>query len=214
MEHLYVLNSSLFHENIDFSCAFLIQKRLLQLWTESPKKEVFSLVKSLGSIDSDLVNIMYPSTTTRSPRSIMKPLKLKANECRVLLTIGYPVFKKYLPEKYYIHLQKLAFGIHIGESSSISQQQLSDMDVLLSSFVDDFPYHERYIVQTIHCVKHFATTTKDFGPLSNYSTFNFESIIGKNTKIFECFIDVNYLNVSFIHRMFMFVSSWHKRTWC
>ncbi|CAF4093074.1 unnamed protein product, partial [Rotaria sordida] len=27
-------------------------------------------------------------------------------------------------------------------------------------------------------IKHFATTAKDFGPLFNYSTFNFENIIG------------------------------------
>lgn len=52
------------------------------------------------------------------------------------------------------------------------------MEVLLDSFVDDFPYDSRYIVQTVHCVKHFAQTVKDFGPLSNYSTFNFENVIG------------------------------------
>jgi hypothetical protein len=97
--------------------------------------------------------------------------------------IGYPIFKAYLPPKYYIHLQKLAFGIHIGESTTISLEQLADMDALLSSFVDDFPYNERHIVQTVHCVKHFSITTQDFGPLGNYSTFNFESVIGKNKSV-------------------------------
>ncbi|CAF2089774.1 unnamed protein product [Rotaria magnacalcarata] len=56
--------------------------------------------------------------------------------------------------------------------------QNDEMNLLLTSFVDEFPYHERYVVQTVHCVKHFATTTKDFGPLSNYSTFNYESVVG------------------------------------
>lgn len=106
-------------------------------------------------------------------------MKLKANECRVLLLIGYPIFKKYLPEVYYNHLKMLAFGIYIGESSNISSENIKEMELLLSSFVDNFPYHERYIVQNIHSVKHFATTVKDFGPLFNYSTFNFENIIGK-----------------------------------
>lgn len=108
----------------------------------------------------------------------MKCLNLKANECRVLLLIGYPTFKKYLPDKYYRHLQMLAYGVTIGESSNITSKDLSDMQVLLSSFVDNFPYPERYVVQNIHCVKHFATTVKDFGPLFNYSTFNYESVIG------------------------------------
>jgi hypothetical protein len=137
-------------------------------------------MKCLSSIDGDLSNVLYPSTTTRAPRTIIKCLKLKANECRVLLLIGYPILKKYLPTKYYVHLQKLAFGIHIGELSEISSKKLDEMEVLLSSFVDDFPYSDRHIVQTVHCVKHFARTTRDFGPLSNYSTFNYESVIGKS----------------------------------
>jgi hypothetical protein len=153
---------------------------LLQLWTESSKKQPWSLAKVLPSIDRDLAKILYPTTTARTPRTVMKCLKLKANECRVLLLIGYPIFKNYLPNLYYKHLQKLAFGISIGESSHISTEKVEEMDLLLASFVDDFPYNERYIVQNIHCLKHFATTTKDFGPLSNYSTFNYESIIGKN----------------------------------
>lgn len=135
--------------------------------------------KYLVSIEQDLSRVIYPSTTTRSPRSILKPLKLKANECRVLLIICYPIFKAYLPKKFYVHLQKLAFGIHIGESKTISAENLGQMEILLNSFVDDFPYNERHIVQTVHCVKHFAITTHDFGPLSNYSTFNFESLIGE-----------------------------------
>lgn len=108
-----------------------------------------------------------------------KALKFKANEARVLLLIGYPVIKKYLPGKYYEHLQKLAFGLHIGESTKITLEELETMETLLKSFVKSFPYHERHIVQTVHCVEHFATTVRDFGPLQNYSTFNFEHVIGK-----------------------------------
>jgi hypothetical protein len=176
---LYVSHKICFILKVYLISFFVIKKKLLQLWTES-KKQPWSLTKLLPSIACDLGSILYPTTTTRVPRTIMKCLKLKANECRVLLLIGYPIFKNYLPDLYYEHLQKLVFGISIGESSSISMERVEEMDLLLTSFVDDFPYNERYIVQTVHCIKHFATTTKDFGPLSNYSTFNYESIIGKN----------------------------------
>ena len=88
------------------------------------------------------------------------------------------MFKKYLPKTNYRYLQKLAFGIAIGESSNISEKKIEDMETLLDSFVDEFPYHQRYIAQTVHYVKHFARTAMDFGPLANYSTFNFESVIG------------------------------------
>ncbi|CAF1502434.1 unnamed protein product, partial [Adineta ricciae] len=173
-------------------------KRLLFIWTETSKKESWCLVKALPSIVDDLSKTLYPATTVRVPRTIAKFLKLKANECRVLLLIGYPIFKNYLPDKYYQHLQKLVFGITIGESSEISPEKLEEMDLLLASFVDEFPYNERYIVQTVHCVKHFATTAKDFGPLSNYSTFNYESVIGTNiceTKFSQQFLFLLYLRV-------------------
>jgi hypothetical protein len=78
----------------------------------------------------------------------------------------------------------LAFGITIGESCNISSKNMHDMELLSSSFVDNFPYHERYIVQNIHSVKHFAVTVIDFGPLFNFSTFNYESVIGRITSKF------------------------------
>ncbi|CAF2233614.1 unnamed protein product [Rotaria magnacalcarata] len=153
-------------------------KRLLKLWTESSKKQPWSIIDCLPLINLDLANIRYPSTTTRAPRNLTKCFKLKANESRVLLLIGYPIFRKYLPEVYFNHFKMLAFGTTIGESRNISSKHLNDMELLLSSFVDNFPYHERYIVQNIHSVKHFAITVNDFGPLFNYSTFNYESVIG------------------------------------
>ena len=110
------------------------QKKLLQLWTELSNRQPWSLTKSLSSIDVDLAKIRYPTTTARPPRSITKCLKLKANECRVLLLICYPVFKKNLPEINYKHLQKLAFGITIGESSNIAEGKVRRDGVALRQF--------------------------------------------------------------------------------
>ena len=117
---------------------------------------MWSIGKHISLINADLAGIQYPSTTSRAPRSLTKVIKLKANESRILLLIAYPIFKKYLPVKYYNHLQMLAFGITIGESRNISSKAINDMEILLSSFVDNFPYPERYVVQNIHAVKHFA----------------------------------------------------------
>ncbi|CAF3521193.1 unnamed protein product [Rotaria sp. Silwood1] len=99
-------------------------KKLLQLWTESSNKQPWSIARFLPLINHDLQNIRYRSTTTRAPRSIIKCMKLKANESRVLLLIGYPIFKKYLPEVYYNHLKMLAFGICIRESRNISPENI------------------------------------------------------------------------------------------
>ena len=165
------------------------------LWFGVLNKLLWSFRKHISSINADLASIQYPNTTSRPPRGLTKIVKLKANESRILLLIVYPIFKKYLPITYYSHLQMMAFGITTGESHNISSKAIDDMEILLTSFVDNFPYPERYIVQNIHAVKHFATTVRDFSPLFNYSTFNFESVISRITLKLCCsskaFISLN-----------------------
>ena len=93
----------------------------------------------------------------------------------------YPIFKRYLPNVHYNQLKMLVFGITIGESRNISLKSINDMEFLLSSFADNFPYHERYIVHNIHSVKHFVKTVNDFDHLFNYCTFTYENIIDRIT---------------------------------
>jgi hypothetical protein len=110
----------------------------------------------------------------------MKYHRLKANELRVILLITYPIFKSYLKPIYYKHLQLLSFALHIGESREITLSKLSEMKILLDKFVYTFHflYGKRHAVNIVHSVIHFHPTVGDYGPLTNYSTFNFESLIG------------------------------------
>ncbi|CAF3901686.1 unnamed protein product [Rotaria sordida] len=110
--------------------------------------------------------LLWTESSNKQPWSIARFLPLINLD---LQNIRYPSTTTRAPR---------TFGICIGESRNISPENINEMELLLSSFVDNFPYPERYIVQNIHSVKHFATTAKDFGPLFNYSTFNFENIIG------------------------------------
>jgi hypothetical protein len=74
----------------------------------------------------------------------------------------------------------LSFALHIGESREITPPKLNEMKILLDKFVYTFHYlySKRHTVNTVHSVIHFHQTVTDFGPLTNYSTFNFESVIG------------------------------------
>ncbi|CAF4246811.1 unnamed protein product [Rotaria sp. Silwood2] len=105
----------------------------------------------MNDIETDLQRFRFPSTTTRAPRSIMKYYRLKANESRV------------------------------GESREITLPKLNEMKILLDKFVYTFHflYGKRHTVNTVHSVIHFHQTVTDYGPLTNYSTFNFESVIGR-----------------------------------
>ncbi|CAF4688600.1 unnamed protein product [Rotaria socialis] len=135
----------------------------------------------MTDLETDLRKFRFPSTTTRVTRTIMKYYRLKANESRVILLITYPIFKKYLKPIYYKHFQLLSFAMHIGESRIIDSSKLKEMKYLLEKFVFTFHllYGKRHCVNTVHSVFHFHQTVKDYGPLTNYSTFNYESVIGQ-----------------------------------
>ncbi|CAF1378024.1 unnamed protein product [Didymodactylos carnosus] len=157
-------------------------KRLMKLWFHQKyRTPQWSIRKHMNDIETDLQRFRFPSTTTRAPRSIMKYYRLKANESRVLLLITYPIFQNYLKPIYYKHLQLLSFALHVGESREITSPKLNEMKILLDKFVYTFHflYGKRHTVNTVHSVIHFHQTVTDYGPLTNYSTFNFESVIGR-----------------------------------
>lgn len=116
---------------------------------------------------------------------------------RVLLLIRYSIFRNYLAPQYYKHLQFLVFGLHIGESSGHLSRNVKRNEGLARQLCRYmFPYHERHIVQTVHCVKHFAVTVQDFGLLDNYST------IGKSKICFSHFGFYTFSNQVLFHLRF------------
>jgi hypothetical protein len=136
-----------------------------------------------------------PSTTVRIPRDLQIYNKYKGSEYRSMLLIFYPIFEDFLPKKYYDHLKLLVFAAHIGENREIEKSDLETMHFLLYEFVKKFHllYGERHCVNTIHSIIHFAETVRDYGPLQCYSTFNYESILGK----VEFIIKSYYKNIEY-----------------
>ena len=43
---------------------------------------------------------------------------------------------------------------------------------------DFFFFKERSVTSVVHSMSHIPQTLRDFGPMQNYSTFNFESVVG------------------------------------
>lgn len=52
------------------------------------------------------------------------------------------------------------------------------------TFVVDFVtlYGQRHCVQVVHSVSHIADTVRDYGPLPNFTTFQFEKQLGNIEK--------------------------------
>ena len=127
-----------------------------------------------------LSSIKYPSTTIRIPRHISKYEKYKANELRSVLLFGFSAFCALLPLRYARHFLMFVVPVHIAESRSIRRDQIENVRLMLDRFLRLFPtlYSMRHNTQAVHSLHHVAASVLDFGALSNYSTFNFENILG------------------------------------
>jgi hypothetical protein len=124
----------------------------------------------------------YPSNITRMPRSIIKFHLLKGNELRSILLFGFVAFKSSLSTKYYNHFLLLVVATHLVESRSINREQVELIRIIYERFLRLFPvlYTPRHNVQCVHSLHHFSASVTECGSSSNYSTFNFESFLGRN----------------------------------
>ncbi|CAF3619678.1 unnamed protein product [Rotaria socialis] len=158
-----------------------VMKRLLHLWFDKKhQKQAWSIRSKLKIVDHYLSSIKYPSTSTRIPRCIAKYEKYKANEARSILLFGFSAFCIVLPLKYARHFLMLVVGVHIAESRTIRRTQIEDIRLILNRFLQQFPilYSPRNNSQSVHSIHHVAASVLEYGSLSNYSTFNFENILG------------------------------------
>lgn len=156
---------------------------MLTLWFDKKySSEVWSIRHRLNDLSSLLLRLRLPSTTTRLPRNLIEYNNYKASELRTLLLFGHTIFAQDLHQMYYTHLLQLVLLMHLAESRRISLNQLPIIQQLSKYFVLDFPklYTPRHVVQVVHSVIHIPATVKDFGPLTNFTTFNFEDVLGEN----------------------------------
>ncbi|CAF1449042.1 unnamed protein product [Rotaria sordida] len=124
--------------------------------------------------------IRYPSTSYRIPRSLSYFNDYKGNEYRIALLFGYRSFKNFIPDKNYQLLKILAFAAHIGEARFVTSDMVDDMNTLLDEFDLRLPdvYSCKEMVGVVHAVSHLAQCVAKAGPMSNWNTFSFESVVG------------------------------------
>lgn len=86
----------------------------------------------------------------------------------------------HLPSKYAQHFLLLVSAAHFCESKTLSKDDILNVKCLTREFIYQFPllYGDRHNVISVHWVIHLAESIHDFGPVFNFSTFNFESYLG------------------------------------
>ena len=123
-----------------------------------------------------------------------------------------------MKEKYYNHFQLLAYAAIYSEMRLLTTDRLNKIKILLDLFLEQFPllygvrllakifhsyiffslvFKESNCISVVHSVAHIYQTLVQFVPIFNYSTFNFESAIGKFTCSYGTEISFSSLNFKF-----------------
>ncbi|CAM4791834.1 unnamed protein product [Rotaria magnacalcarata] len=160
-------------------------KRMMSLWfSPDYRTEPWSIHNHLEELSRLFKQVRLPSTTTRLPRVLTAYSNYKANEFRVLLLFGHVIFAEILPKMYYDHLLQLVCLLHLAENRRIHKDDVKVIEKLGTNFVISFSrlYTPRHCVQVVYSVFHIGATVRYFGPLTNYTTFNFENQLGLLTR--------------------------------
>lgn len=160
---------------------------MLGLWLDTEYRyQEWSVAGKIDELSDLFYRVRLPSTTTRLPRSLTDYKKFKANELRVLLLFGHVIFQKVLRKRFYEHLLQLVIIMHLAEGREIDKLDIDIINRLSNVFVIRFSelYSDRHCVSVVHSVIHISETVKDFGPLTSYTTFQFENDMGKHSLLY------------------------------
>ncbi|CAF1483657.1 unnamed protein product, partial [Rotaria sordida] len=86
---------------------------------------------ALRALNEKLSQYRYPSTTSRTPRPIVKFHRFKANEFRLILLFAAPVLKHYLKPAVFKNYLLLVFALHLAESRSLQYEDIVHIRFLL-----------------------------------------------------------------------------------
>ncbi len=167
-----------------------VTKHLLQCWLTPGQ---FAIKAELQTIISARLVALQPYTPCefqRKPDSHTHLFSGKATQyCAFLLYTGYLVLQSHLDESLYHHFVVLSFCMHLlarhfdrDEHRTILLQNRGDfVQPWLQYFVEQgcTLYTDKFAVYNVHNLIYVVDNYKRFGPLDEYSAFQFESFLGR-----------------------------------
>ena len=127
-----------------------------------------------------------PKDFSRLPRALSEVKKWKATEFRqFLLYFGPVVLKGVLHEEVYEHFLSLHAAVSMLISPNHWKRMIYVARDLLIKFVKDAKdvYGHSILTYNMHCLIHVADDVDSFGSLDKYSSFPFESYLGRVKKL-------------------------------
>lgn len=162
---------------------------MILLWIKGPLENGcrigISTVKRISESLSDLKGFL-PREFNRKARTLDYVERWKATEFRqFLLYTGPVVLKKQLPPPFYMHFMLLFVSVFCLSCSFFCETYRNYAQELLYKFVHQFGelYGRNILVFNVHGLVHLPTDVQNFGPLENFSSFVFESFLGKMKRL-------------------------------
>ena len=160
-----------------------VTRRLLVLWMKGPlfcrQGTGFIAQVTTGILD---LKAYMPREFLRKGRPLEEVERWKATEFRqFLLYLGPVILKAKLPDHFYKHFMLLSVAIYCLASPMFCRQYCEYAKQLICLFVSQVGvlYGETQYVYNIHALVHLADDVSRFGALDIFSSFAFESFLGK-----------------------------------
>ena len=150
-------------------------KKFCDLWFNSIYNYTpFYLANKISSIDNLLKKIKFPSSFSRTQRSLSFHNLFKANEYRNLAfySLVY-ILKEALPEDYYENILQYILFLRVLTKDKLSTQEINYSRHLIEKFIKEFErlYGTINLKYILHAHLHLPDQVADMGPLHKSSSF-------------------------------------------
>lgn len=166
-------------------CVLLgVTKRVLDIWTGTVKTNKFKTIDHFkrNVLNNILSKIKPISGISRKPANIFDRSHWKAAQYGdMLLYYLYYAISGLIDFRYVEHFRKFSAAIYILLKKKIEEHEIVFAEKLLSEFSNEFEqlYGQNTVTMNIHLLTHLTKVVRIAGPLWVYSTFAFESNIGR-----------------------------------
>ena len=164
-----------------------VTRRLLILWIRGPLhcRQGAGIIAQISLCISDMKAYM-PREFLRKGRTLQEIDRWKASEFRqFLIYLGPVILKGRLANRFYKHFMLLSVGIYCLISPVFCQTYCEYAKQLLCLFVSQVGelYGVSQYVYNIHGLVHLADDVSRYGALDRFSSFVFESFLGRLKKL-------------------------------
>ena len=165
-----------------------VARSFLNVWLNSKNhNREFYLGKYVGIINERLRAYSVPKKFSRTVRSLDDLKFWKASEWSTWLSISLCVLQGVLPDDFRDHFQLFVHSMLILSSDHVLESQIPEANQMLLDFVKGVAdlYGPEFCSFNCHSLTHASSCVRNWGPLYQYSAFQFENFNGILLNLFQ-----------------------------